>query len=177
MTTPAWLPGLVTFASCHSDWPTYLETIYGHFKHDFIDTRPQFKALHVQLKRYPIFQDKEFTFWHITTEGEKEDERTPDFRRCERIRWPRPIIENRSDETIRVWPNKRGQDRRWVLWFVPENYVVVLADRGRYMLLWTAYMLTYEHSREKMQKEYDEYLEKTDTVLEGGTDTPSTHGR
>jgi hypothetical protein len=26
-------------------------------------------------------------------EGRTEDERTPDLRRCERIRWPRPIIE------------------------------------------------------------------------------------
>lgn len=165
MTTPDWLPGLVTFASCHSNWTEFLETIYGYFKHDFIDSKPQFKSLDVGLKRFPLFQDKESAFWHVITEGETESERTPDFRRCERIRWPRPMIENFSDETIRCWPNNRHKDKRWVIWLVPLDYVVILADRGGYLLLWTTYMLSFQHSKEKMLKEYEDYRKKADTVL------------
>lgn len=34
---------------------------------------------------------KEATFWHMIQEGRIEEDRTPDIRRCERIRWPKPI--------------------------------------------------------------------------------------
>jgi hypothetical protein len=112
------------------------------------------------LIRHPLFQDKEVTFWHITSEGEEEDKRTPDIRRCERIRWPRSIIEHFFEDNIRCWHNKRGHDRRIVLWFFEEDYVVVLADRKKYVLLWTAYMVSYRHTKEKLMKECEEYYKR-----------------
>ena len=100
---------------------------------------------------------KEATFWHMIQEGEKEDERTPDFRRCERIRWPKPIIEHDSDPTIKSWRNLRKREKRICLWFDQENYLVILADRGQYILPWTAYLVEYPHQQRKLQKEYDRY--------------------
>jgi len=44
------------------------------------------------LKRHPMTQNKEATFWHMIQEGSVESERIPDIRRCERIRWPRPSV-------------------------------------------------------------------------------------
>jgi hypothetical protein len=151
-----WLPELVLLDNYEGNWNQYIEAVYAYFKQDFVDSKPKFNDQYVELKRIPVYQNKESAFWHITSEGEEEGERIPDIRRCERIRWPRPIIEHRTDRSIRCWRNKRGQDNRIVLWFEDKDYVVILAERQGYILLWTAYLVTYSHTREKLQKEYEE---------------------
>lgn len=55
---------------------------------------------------------------------------------------------------IRCWPTERNGDRRIVLWLISEDYVVVLAERNGYLIPWTAYMLTWQHSRDKLEREY-----------------------
>jgi len=90
-------------------------------------------------------------------EGSSEEERTPDFRRCERIRWPRPIIDHHDDKTIKVWWNQRRGEKRICLWFEHENYLVILADRGEYILPWTAYLVDRPHRQRKLQREYEKY--------------------
>jgi hypothetical protein len=104
---------------------------------------------------------KEATFWHMIQEGKVEDERIPDFRRCERIRWPKPIIERNSDPLIKVWRNKRGREERVCLWLEQENYLVILADRGEYILPWTAYLVERPHQQRKLQKEYEGYWQNS----------------
>jgi hypothetical protein len=155
-----WLPPLVLFESYSGNWNNYIEALYSFFKEDFIESRPEFMKRTIQVKRSPLYQNKASTFWHITSEGEEEEKRIPDMRRCERIRWPRPIIEHCPSELVRCWPNKRGQEKRIVLWFFNEDYVIVLADREKYVLLWTAYMVSYEHTKNKLAKEYEEYQKR-----------------
>jgi hypothetical protein len=162
---PDWLPPLVFLHEYNGDWKQYIEAVYDHFKVDFIDSKPQFRDKLIGLKRYPLLDGKEATFWHITSEGKEEQERVPQLRRCERIRWPRPIIEHYEDDSIRCWSNiranaKRRNERRIVLWLYNEDYVVVLADRGRYVLLWTAYYVSWGHTRKKLLKEYEEYRKR-----------------
>jgi len=162
---PDWLPPLVLLQEYNGDWNQYIEAVYDYFKVDFIDSKPQFQDKTIRLKRYPLLDGKEATFWHITSEGKEEDERVPDLRRCERIRWPRPIIEHYNDDSIRCWSNVRGNarrrnERRIVLWFYDEDYVVVLAARGRYILLWTAYYVSWDHTRKKLLKDYEEYQKR-----------------
>lgn len=53
---------------------------------DFLDSKPVFQGRRLGLKRHPLSQGKEATFWHMISEGTTEEKRTPDFRRCERIR-------------------------------------------------------------------------------------------
>jgi hypothetical protein len=154
---PYWLPPLVLFSDHGGDWNRYLDTLYAWFKQDFIDSTPVFQGRRLGLKRRPIAQGKEATFWHMIQEGEGEEERTPDFRRCERIRWPKPIIERDTDPAIRVWRNLRGREERVCLWLVQENYLVILADRGDYILPWTAYLVEQPHRQRKLQREYEEY--------------------
>jgi hypothetical protein len=155
--TTVWLPPLVLFNAYGGDWQAYLEAIYAWFKQDFIDSKPVFQGRRLGLKRIPITHGKEATFWHMVQEGPIEDKRTPDFRRCERIRWPRPIIENDSDPAIKVWRNKRGSEERVCLWFAQEHYLVILADRGDYILPWTAYPVEQQHRQRKLEKEYAAY--------------------
>ncbi len=109
------------------------------------------------MKRYPLKHNKEATFWHIITKGNSESERTPDLRRCERIRWPRAIIDAASTESVKLWKNKRRNEERIILALSDFSYIVVLADRGDYILLWTAYCVEHEHQRRKLEKEYCAY--------------------
>lgn len=155
-----WLPDLVLFGDYGGDWERYIEAVYRYFKADFVDSTPYFREQRVGMKRDPVFQGKESGFWHCTSEGEKEEDRTPDLRRCERIRWPRPVIEHSTDKGIRCWTNKRGSEKRVLLWLYEMDYLVVLADRRKYVLLWTTYPVIYKHTREKLAREYEEYLRK-----------------
>jgi hypothetical protein len=154
---PLWLPALVLFNDYGGNWDDYLEAVYNHFKTDLVAQKAYYQGLPINLKRHPQFQDKEYVFWHVTSEGEIEDERIPDFRRCERIRWIKAIIDNASDPAIKIWENKRGSDRRTCLWLESEDYLVVLAKRSTFWLLWTAYLTNRDHTRRKLQREYEAY--------------------
>lgn len=151
---PAWLPDLVNFSG---DWASYVELIYSHFKTDFIDSSPSFRGQALRLKRHPLSLGREATFWHMTSEGMNEEDRTPDLERCARIRWPRAIIEHESDPLVKVWENNRKGETRINLWFEEQEYLVILAVRKDYLLPWTAYPVTRSHSKVKLLKEFAEY--------------------
>lgn len=93
---PDWLPDLMLFTDFGGDWQRYIEAVYACFKADFLDKTVQYRGIRLGIKRYPEFQGKSATFWHIVSEGKQEDERLPDLRRCERIRWPCPVIEHNT---------------------------------------------------------------------------------
>ena len=152
---PAWLPPLVCLEDYKGDWPKYIEALYQYFKADFIQSKTRFNSKQVGLKRYPLLDGKEATFWHMTSKGKVETERIPDLRRCERIRWPRPMIEHHFEKEIKCWPNRHKGENRIVIWFYEQDYVVILADRNDYVILWTSYMVTHDHERRKLQKEYE----------------------
>ena len=123
----------------------------------FVDSKPVFEGLRLGLKRHPLTHGKEATFWHMIQEGAIEDERIPDLRRCERIRWPRPIIEHVRAPAVKVWSNQRKGEKRICLWLEHEDYLVILADRGDYILPWTAYLVEQPHRKRKLLKEYEDY--------------------
>lgn len=155
-----WLPGLVMFRTYGGDWDRYLEALYAVFENDFIASQPFFRGARIALKRYPLSKGKEATFWHLISEGKDEDERVPDFRRCERIGWPRPAIEHADEPSIKVWENERRGEKRICLWLESEEYLVVLAQRKGYVLPWTAFLVTLAHEKRKRQKEYEDYQRK-----------------
>lgn len=151
---PAWLPALALFTEYGGDWPRYLDALYGFFEDDFVRSKPVFRGETLALKHHPVVQGKEATFWHIISEGPQEDERLPDLRRCERVRWPRPVIDHADEPVLKVWRNDRHGEERVCLWFEDEEYLVVLARRSGYLLLWTAYPVTKPHRKRKLQKEF-----------------------
>jgi hypothetical protein len=157
---PDWIPDIIQLADYGGNWNKYLEAVYQLFKKDFVDSQPIFQGNRLSLKRHPIIEGKEATFWHLVSEGYYEPDRLPDLRRCERIGWPRPIIEAQEQEPcLKIWENSRDGEKRICLWlsFDNEEYLVVLAKRTGYLLFWTAYPLTYENIKRKLQKEYDAY--------------------
>jgi len=154
----SWLPDLVLLENYNGDWEKYLEIIYGYFVKDFVKSKPKYRGIKLALKKHPMIEGKEATFWHLISKGKEEKERMPDLRRCERIRWPRPIIEHCKDPVLKVWQNIRKGDTRILLWFDKVEYIVVLSERKGYLLLWTAYMVKKNHQKRKLQKEYEAYI-------------------
>ncbi len=155
---PEWLPALVLLEDYGGQWERYLEAVYNCFVNDFIWSKPYYRNKRCGYKRYPVSNGKEFTFWHLISEGKVEEERTPDIRRCERIKWPRPIIEKDDSEKILIWSERINKENRIHLALPDFSYVVVLADRRQYVLLWTAFFIERHHRREKMKKRYEKAL-------------------
>ena len=95
-------------------------------------------------------------------EGQIEEDRTPDLRRCERIGWLRAIIDNADDDRVKVWENERtgtkGRERSVLLWLEEEDFLVVLGKRAGYYLLVTAYQTNRDHTRRKLRREYEAYV-------------------
>lgn len=159
METPEWLPPIVELNSFSGNWELYLEHLYGIYEKDFIKSRPALNGEALKIKRHPKADGKDATFWHLISAGEIEIDRTPDLRRCERIGWPKPIIENANDSRLKIWKNERRGETRILLWFEQVEYLVVLSERKDYLLFWTAYPVTQNHSKRKLQKEYEQYQE------------------
>jgi hypothetical protein len=158
MATDDWLPPLMEFNDFGGSWDVYLAAMYAVFRKDFVTTSPRFRGRTLGLKRHPVIKGKEATFWHLISEGEVEEDRIPDFRRCERIRWPRPLIEHEADSEILVWTEPRGSnDNRIHIYLTDKRYLVVLADRGSYILPWTAYYIEHENGHRKYLQRHARY--------------------
>jgi len=157
------MPSLILLTEYGGNYFEYENAVYELFIRDYIDTKPIFNGQALALKRHPLFKNREATFWHIVSEGPTESERTPDLRGYERVRWPKSIIEfcHTSCAKIKVWENNRKGEKRILLWCEDIEYLVVLADRKNYVLFWTAYPVTEGHRKRKLQKEYEDYLNKS----------------
>ncbi len=153
---PCWLPPLLTLQSFGGDFELYLNELYSIFFRDFVLTRPTFRGMPVGRKRHPISAGKDATFWHLLQEGKTEGERLPNLRRCERIGWPRAIIEHCDEPEIKVWEKTKKRSPRVCLWLEDQEYLVVLALRKSYALLWTAYPTTRGHTKRRLTMEYEE---------------------
>lgn len=155
MSIIAWLPPLLELNDHGGDWSAYLDAVYAVFRHDFITSSPYFRSRPVKLKRHPMVLGREATFWHCITTGQIEADRTPDLRRTERIGWLRPCIEHKSE--LKVWSEHRGGEERVHLWLEEEGYLVVLAIRNGYAILWTAFLVEHEHQRRKYNRRFEDH--------------------
>ena len=153
-----WLPPLVYLQEHGGNWDKYLRAIYEVFRTDFVLSHPDFRGLPVRIRHMPRDDNKEATFWHLISEGKGEEERIPDLRRCERIRWPRPVVENHFVSGIRVWESRRGVKTNICIWFLEVDYLVVLGKRNGYVLLVTAYPVIYDNKRRDLEREYAAFM-------------------
>ena len=174
-----WLPELVYLESCNGVWEKYIEAVYNIFKGDFIDCSNNFQGKQLNVLKYPLIKGKESGFWHLVQEGPVESERIPDLRRCERINWPKVIIYNSIQCEVKIYENQRNTTRGVLknicLWLEKEDYLIIIRKKNNCLLLWTAYILKYEHAKQKAKKEYEEYIKKQGTLGNQATpDIPST---
>ena len=87
------------------------------------------------------------------------------------------MIDNSRHPYLKVWRNQRGKNSRILIFHEGEGYLVVLDDRGDYILPWTAYLVEFKSRREKLINEYEAWL-KMQKSLGTPNDfvSPLTHG-
>jgi hypothetical protein len=134
------LPPLLLFNDFGGNWDSYREALYQIFL-DTINNKLTFLGLPVRCRYFQPISDMHRSFWHLITEGPViDEERIPNFRRCERISWIPHLVTNSADQAILCWENKRGANNNTVLWLPPEKYMIILSKRKEYYLLTTAYV-------------------------------------
>jgi hypothetical protein len=153
MPAPDWLPPLIRIAAADGNWDTYLAMLYAKFRDDFLTSRPPWQCKRFALKRHPVIAEKEATFWHLISDGKREDDRLPDLERCARIAWPRAMIEAVGSDKVLVWRNMRGSNQRIVIALPDFSYVVILVEREEFVMVWTAYLVEQRHRQEKLRLE------------------------
>lgn len=79
------------------NYQAYIDAIYDVFFRDFIQHKATFGSNKLNLMFKPLQQNRAYAFYHMTHVGEDEDNRLPDFRRCERMPWAGPTIEQAEE--------------------------------------------------------------------------------
>ena len=157
----SWLPGLLELQDFGGDWDRYFAAVHRAFEQDFGVPRPDFRGKRMGLKRHPLIEGMSATFWHFVSEGKGETERLPDLRRCERVRWPGALLRNEGDPSrVLTWEeaDPRRRSSKVLLTLTDFSYLVVIDDRGDYLLPWTAYPVEREHSRRKLARRREQAL-------------------
>lgn len=165
MNEHCWLPGLELYKN-YSSWNEYEEALYSIFRKDFIESHPNYKSKRVKIRRHPIECGKEEAFFHVTCQDyQKDGNRAPDFRRCERIRWVRAFIEHyhcdsslcETCDGVKIWEEPYHGKKRVHILLLEERYMVVLEPRESYCLLITAFYFDHDHALAKKLKHYEKY--------------------
>ena len=157
------LPELISLNDFNGNFKLYIDAVYAVFERDLIKNRPNFGSYKLSLKNNPLFQQRSYSFYHLTHKGETETERTPDLRRCERIAWVKPTIENTEKWNLKFWEQSRnGKSRICIQLSVEDDvdYFVILDVRVNCVIIWTAFVAEYAHEKRKKEKEYRNWLKE-----------------
>jgi len=160
------LPDLILLENFSGNYQFFIDAVYKVFETDFVKSKPFFRGIKLGLKKHPEYQERAYTFYHMTHKGEEEQNREPDLRRCERIPWAKPVIENCDKWNLKVWEQERKGEKRICIWLEFEDepdYIIILNIRKDYILPWTAFVLEYGNQKRKKQKEYEEWLKTQKT--------------
>lgn len=153
------LPQKIYLEEYGGNYHRYIDAVYEIFEEDFIRHKATFGSHRLNLKFNPLFQERAYTFYHMTHKGEKEDEREPDLRRCECMPWARPTIENVENWQLKFWRQTRQRSNNRVCICLENDddvdYFVVLEVRSNYVLLWTAFVGERPHETAKKMREYN----------------------
>ena len=152
-------PDLLLLEDFNGDWNTYVDELYRIFMTEVTLGGLRFRNRKVNCRRKEETFGRWASFWHLTQHGPVEEDRLPDLRRCERIRWVRWTIETAlACPHIDEWQNRRGEETSTLLWY-REEYLVVLAERKDYWLLKTAYCTDPSHrGTSRLRRERDDWF-------------------
>jgi hypothetical protein len=167
------LPKLICLSDYGGNPQSYIDAVYAVFERDLLKNRPKFGSHNLNLKSHPLFQQRSYSFYHLTHKGDVETERTPDLRRCERIGWIKPTIENTEKWKLKFWEQSRsGKSRICIQLHVEDDvdYFVILDVRVNCVIIWTAFVAEHKHEKQKKEKEYQNWIKENN----GKTYTPNT---
>lgn len=144
-------PDLFPFPRNVDEWEQYLDQIYETYLDTLIRPGLTLWEKPLRARFNPPYKEKHFGFWHLISEGENEEDRTPDPRRCERIAWVRWVIDNADEDGVLCWERavttRKGLRTRWTLWARAYDFVVVVEERPNYILLITAFQVKPHRKR------------------------------
>lgn len=166
-----WLPEIVAV----NPWTdTTYEKLYEIFCRDIRDH--DLRYLDCEVWCFKDKEDgKEGIFWHLTSREFKpksiprrkrkffppdqecsQPERLPDPRRCERLSWVRPMIENPAKPDVLAWDYEEG-DRtiKTYIWLKEEGFVVIMKKypTGKRRLI-TSFYVDVEYKRGDFKRKY-----------------------
>jgi hypothetical protein len=148
------IPPLLPF---DGNWEAYEDQLYNIFITQLARGGLTFRGQPVSCRRMPETEGRWAAFWHLIQAGPIEDDRLPDLRRCERLKWVRYIIEAWNvDPKIEWWENQRGTETNVLLWY-DEQYLVILARRDGYWLLKSAYETNQANRVRTLRAERDRF--------------------
>jgi hypothetical protein len=157
------LPLMICLEDFGGDYSAYIDAVYQVFFRDFIQHRATFGSHKLHLRYHPTFQERPYAFYHMTHKGDIEDQRLPDLRRCERIPWARPTVEQTEKLGLRFWEQtERRNGRRVCIWLDVDNgddYFVILYVHRHYVRLLTAFYGGAPNYARKRKKEYEQWKE------------------
>jgi hypothetical protein len=171
-----WLPDIVECTD-FAKWNEYLDNIYEIFRKDFIENKPIFENRIVNYRRAPMDGKYEHTFIHLTHKDEfnnssNPNDRIPDPRRSERIKWNKKIIENyiceetcNGCEKILYFEEYNGNNIKVYLLFKDEKFLVILEKRRNYNLIITGYYIYYDNAMDKYIKKYELYKKQKTPLI------------
>lgn len=149
-----WWGGLIELSG---DPLEYIELLYTHFTRDFIDNRPQFEGEQV-LHDARDDGGKCACFVHITNKDDEDaGDRVIDLRRCERIAWIRPIIDNHTSNDVLRWEEEKPKGNRIFLYLESERFLVILQKFKYGYMLVTAYYVDHNKTHQRYLKKYQRY--------------------
>lgn len=156
------LPALEIFTG---DWPPYEARVYQAFLETFVKADIRFQGWRVSAQYRPETRGMHFSFWHTISEApdkqnRNEDDRIPNLRRCERIRWIGWVISQAGNNGFKWWENERSGNTHVVIWAEEHDFAVVLAKRKDYYVLKTAYAEIKSHRRATFEREWTEFCKR-----------------
>ncbi len=102
-----WLPPELKYSDYSGNWDKFLDDIYEISTYDFIQSYIQYEGSRLVYDSR-IENGKEVAFGHIIQRGDsRAGDRVAELRRCERIPWPKPILEHPNEDCISMWENTR----------------------------------------------------------------------
>ena len=163
-----WLPEIIECKD-FSKWNEYLDELYKIFQKDFIEDRIMFEGKCVNYRKAPMDGKYEHTFIHLTHKDEfhKSDDpndRIPDPRRAERIRWHKAIIEHfpcketcENCEKILYFEEYNKKNIKAYFLFKDVKFIIKKKKREKYNLLITGYYIEYDNAMRKYIEKYEKY--------------------
>lgn len=106
-------PDLLRFADFGGDWAAYEAELNRVFMDEIARAGLVFRGEAVNCRRHAEVAGRWASYWHLVQEGRVEDDRTPDLRRCERLRWvPWVCVGKRPASLARIGSSAAGKPAR-----------------------------------------------------------------
>lgn len=140
------------------DFNSYMNKLYYQYEKYIANGSFMFRGKPVSVFTDLNYNLQHQTFEHITTKG--SNNRLYNIPRCQRILWIRDILNGICSGCVEYrvfcdtgWKSKR-QFKRYIVWCLKEDYVIVLEERTKEVKIITAYCILYKNKRVELENAY-----------------------